>query len=105
MTPTAKHSKTPWQDNEAGLIYGQVSGDEDEAPFVCDVCDSPLDYTDQEKANAALIVRACNSYRDMLEALEFVQMTFADMEASKRKGYYTECPQIVSAAIAKATQE
>src|SRR5271163_2461007 len=45
MTQTETHSPTPWQDNDAGLIYGQVSGDDDEAPFVCDVCDSPLDYT------------------------------------------------------------
>lgn len=39
----------------------------------------------------------------MLQALEFVQMTFADIEASKRKGYYTECPKIVAGAIAEAT--
>jgi hypothetical protein len=39
----------------------------------------------------------------MLEALEFVQMTFADIEASKRKGYFTQCPKIVSEAIAEAT--
>ena len=39
----------------------------------------------------------------MLQALEFVQMTFADIEASKRKGYYTDCPKIVAAAIAEAT--
>jgi hypothetical protein len=39
----------------------------------------------------------------MLEALEFVQMTFADFEASKRKGYFTQCPKIVSEAIAEAT--
>jgi hypothetical protein len=38
----------------------------------------------------------------MLEALEFVRMTFADIEASKRKGYYTECPKIVAEAIAEA---
>lgn len=39
----------------------------------------------------------------MLQALEFVQMTFADIEASKRKGYYAECPKIVAEAIAEAT--
>jgi hypothetical protein len=39
----------------------------------------------------------------MLEALEFVRMTFADIEASKRKGYYTQCPKIVAEAIAEAT--
>jgi hypothetical protein len=39
----------------------------------------------------------------MLEALEFVRMTFADIEASKRKGYYRQCPEIVDQAIAAAT--
>jgi hypothetical protein len=39
----------------------------------------------------------------MLEALEFVAMTFADIEASKRKGYYTECPKVVAEALAAAT--
>jgi hypothetical protein len=39
----------------------------------------------------------------MLEALEFVRMTFADLEASKRKGYYVQCPDIVAEAIAAAT--
>jgi hypothetical protein len=39
----------------------------------------------------------------MLAALEFVRMTFADIEASKRKGYFTECPKIVAKAIAEAT--
>ena len=38
----------------------------------------------------------------MLEALEFVRMTFADIEASKRKGYYARCPKIVDEAIAEA---
>jgi hypothetical protein len=54
------------------------------------------------EANAAFIVRACNAHGDLVAALEFVRMTFADMETSKRKGYYTECPKIVAAAIAKA---
>jgi hypothetical protein len=39
----------------------------------------------------------------MLQALEFVRMTFADIEASKRKGYYRQCPLIVNQAIAAAT--
>jgi hypothetical protein len=30
-------------------------------------------------------------------------MTFADIEASKRKGYYTDCPKVVAEAIAAAT--
>jgi hypothetical protein len=39
----------------------------------------------------------------MLEALEFVRMIFADIEASKRKGYFTQCPEVVAQAIAEAT--
>ena len=39
----------------------------------------------------------------MLQALEFVRMMFADIEASKCKRYYTQCPKIVAEAIAEAT--
>lgn len=39
----------------------------------------------------------------MLEALEFVRMTFADIEAAKRKGYYSDCPRVVVDAINEAT--
>jgi hypothetical protein len=38
----------------------------------------------------------------MLAALEFVRMTFADLEGSKRKGYFTQCPKVVADAIAEA---
>jgi hypothetical protein len=31
---TTQHTAGPWQDNDAGLIYGQVTGDDDEAPFI-----------------------------------------------------------------------
>lgn len=63
-----RHTPGPWEDNNAGLIYGQVSGDDDEAPFVCDVCNEPGsgEYTEQEKANAALIAAA----PDLLQALQ-----------------------------------
>ena len=52
----------------------------------------------EAEANAYLVAAA----PDMFEALEFVRMTFADIEASKRKGHYADCPSIVAAAIAKA---
>ena len=41
----------------------------------------------------------------MLEALEFVRMTFVDIEASKRKGYYTQCPKIVYTQCPKIVDE
>jgi hypothetical protein len=58
MTNTLKFTKAPWEDNGNGLIFGQCSGDDDEAPFVADVCNSPDIYTDQERANARLIENA-----------------------------------------------
>ena len=33
----AKHTPTPWEQGDNGLIYGQCQGDNDEAPFVADV--------------------------------------------------------------------
>jgi hypothetical protein len=58
MTNTVKHTTAPWEDNGNGLIYGQCRADDDEAPFVADVCDNPHAYTEQEQANAQLIVAA-----------------------------------------------
>ena len=52
------HTPAPWEDNGSGLIYGQCSGDGGEAPFVADVCNNPNAYTEQEQANARLIVAA-----------------------------------------------
>jgi hypothetical protein len=40
----------------------------------------------------------------MLAALEYARMTLADIEVSKRKGYFVEAPKIIAAAIARATQ-
>src|ERR1700679_4257089 len=75
MTQEHNYTPGPWQDNDAGLIYGQVSGDEDAAPFVCDVCDSPLDYTEQEKANARLITAA----PELVEALELCEDVLSEL--------------------------
>jgi hypothetical protein len=55
---TIEHTPSLWEDNGNGLIYGQCSGDDDEAPFVADVCTDLNRYTDQEQANARLIVSA-----------------------------------------------
>jgi hypothetical protein len=72
MTQTTKHTPGPWQDNDAGLIYGQVSGDDDEAPFICDVCDNQPDYTEREKANPRLITAA----PEMLALLKRINEAF-----------------------------
>ena len=68
MTNT-QHTPGPWEDNGNGLIYGQCSGDDDEAPFVADVCNDPNAYTGQEQANARLITAALK----MLDALLLAQ--------------------------------
>ena len=95
MTQTAKHTPGPWDFCHVPGEYGHVITIE-EGEIAEAFSEAVGD--EQAVANARLIAAA----PEMLEALEFVRMTFADIEASKRKGYYTECPTIVAAAIAKA---
>lgn len=101
MTKTSQHTPSPWEivptvHSDRVNIFATdprhhqhvgtfVSGSRKDLPVF--------------RANARLIAAA----PELLKALEFVSMTFADIEASKRKGYYTECPKTVAAAIAKAT--
>lgn len=40
---------------------------------------------------------------DLLEALTYCDMTLADLEASKRKGYIAQAIKLTRAALAKAT--
>ena len=40
--------------------------------------------------------------RDLFEALQFCDMTFADLECSKRKGYIAHAIEMTRAALAKA---
>jgi len=40
---------------------------------------------------------------ELLEALRFCEMTLADLEASKRKGYIAQAKKLARAAIAKVT--
>jgi hypothetical protein len=82
MTEAAQRVVDCWPE---GNLAGAVTG--------LDCCIEP---------SRAALARARNDASvDLIEALEFVRMTFADIEASKRKGYYTECPKIVAAALAK----
>jgi hypothetical protein len=71
----ARHTPTPWEHDGCGLIYGMPPGDGDEAPFVADVisereCAAFGIVTDAERANAALIVRACNAHDGFVDALK-----------------------------------
>lgn len=56
-------------------------------------------HAEEAEANAKLTAAA----PQMLEALEYARMTLADIEVSKRKGYFVEAPKIIASAIAKAT--
>ena len=57
------------------MIYGQTIGDDDEAPFIADVIADRERavfgiLTDVERANASLIIMACNNHCDLVAALE-----------------------------------
>lgn len=72
-----KPAPTPYVLGDAGLIYGQCSGDDDEAPFVADVIADRERaafglLTDQEVATAAFIVTACNSHQRLVDALQAI---------------------------------
>ncbi|HWG42673.1 MAG TPA: hypothetical protein VN688_07795 [Gemmataceae bacterium] len=73
MQHASAHAPEPWEHHGNCLIYGQCSGDDDddEAPFVADVCNNPNVYTEQERANARRIVAAVNACKGIsTEALE-----------------------------------
>jgi hypothetical protein len=101
MTDTAKHTPGPWEDNDAGLIYGQMQDDEDQAPFVCDVCNEPGSgsYTEQEKANAILIAAA----PDLLHAAELAADALNDLARSDDGTCSISALHSLRAAIARAT--
>jgi hypothetical protein len=107
-TANKDHARLPWEDNGAGLIYGQVSGDDDEAPFVADVANDRTAaalgiITPQERTNAAFIVRACNAHSDMLEALELCVDCLADLARLDDGTPSISALNMARAAIAKAT--
>jgi hypothetical protein len=101
-----QHTPGPWQDNEVGLVYGQVSHDADEAPFVADCCNNPGigEYTSQEKANARLIATTPL----LLETLRTIAGDKEICTCHTRSWYGghhdTQCPiRIASDAITEAT--
>jgi hypothetical protein len=101
MTKTAQHTPGPWDDNDNGLIVGNLNGYEHEAPFICDVCNEPGsgEYTEQERANARLIKAA----PDMLEALELCEEVLAELARVDDGTPSISALNVARAAIAKAT--
>ena len=58
------------------MVYGQTSGDDDDAPVVFDVCDCPREYTERERENAVLIVLTCNTHGELLALLKRINEAF-----------------------------
>ena len=93
---TARSNELQWSDADYANIAlpSIVSMQRDDRPGdVLDGYDFPITPTDARQYAAGT----------MLEALEYVRMTFADLDASKHKGYFTQCPKILDQAIAAAT--
>ena len=73
-------------------------------------CDCPIneiEVCDDEHNSLAVWhdedLRLRLAARDLLEALRFCDMTLADLEASRHKGYLQEATRLARVAIAKAT--
>jgi len=97
------HTPTPWITKEIGKnLYVEAQ----EGGFVCDmqISDALGEINGpQTRADAALIVKAVNSYQAMKEALEMVQRT-KDWAIANNKRTIAECCDwsIVEKALALA---
>ncbi|ESQ85433.1 hypothetical protein AEAC466_04520 [Asticcacaulis sp. AC466] len=92
--------KGPYIVNDCLLMYGQVSGDEDEAPFIADFSENGTtgEYTDAERATAEYFERAVNAFPAMLAALE-------ELISEKKAPIYNLPPHaqgVIRSAIAQA---
>lgn len=86
-----KHTKLPWHvgDVDAETLQINIIGEPQYGFYVCGV----IAGVESQEANAEFIVRACNSYYDMLAVCKDVRGFL------KRSGYDTK---LVDDAIAKA---
>src|SRR5580658_2495177 len=68
------HTQGPYFHNNNGLISALPADPESEDyPFVADTASELGMESDQDKANAAFIVRACNSHYELLAALDHIE--------------------------------
>lgn len=110
------HTPLPWRIRKRGSVggiiealSGRVSYQGDEGWRVvatyqpCMRADATLEEEDENaQANAELIVRAVNSYHDMLAALEGIAKTLETMDMDLRA---ISAHRVALAAIAKAKGE
>lgn len=69
MTSTPAHTPTPYYHDGSGLIYAQSPKEHDQLSSDNDICV----IAETAPADAEFIVRACNSYATMLEALQVAE--------------------------------
>lgn len=99
MKQITPHAPEPWnyEREYVSAERKQTTGDfiirDQEARYLCKIAG---------EANAAFLVRACNSFYGMLDALEMQQMAEYDREASIRKGYFDSAKELRECAIANA---
>lgn len=115
----ADHTRTPWKHGSRGngrfVVYG---GEGVHGKAICvmrstqvDPWDHPLNL--EADANAAFIVRACNSYDELLAALhringylcEMVSPEHADGHPGQENCLLCQALEVAYAAIAKAKGE
>ena len=87
---STKHTPLPWEVIGTGYQLQIVDSN---GAMICE----GFSWSDQCKANARLIVRACNSHHELLAALEEMAMSYMSFTGRK--------PENAIAAIAKARGE
>ena len=118
MTTKAQYTPTPWRyrtpahphertkiTSDAKLDLGFVGEIGQTEKFWADMIGTKLgkptpgllDRIDEDRANAAFIVRACNAHADLVLALSEV------IAACEAKGIGGDCLDVARAALAKAT--
>lgn len=92
----SKHTPLPWAFGIRGTRKGCIVNADDDDKVVCQMAHwAP--GTGQAEADQEFIIRACNSYGVMLDALEQI------LDPAKRPDRSMSYAAIAEAAIAKAT--
>lgn len=111
-TKQATHTPVPWhieEDGDALWIHDALNATiADVPPSMVMMDGGDYELTDEDRANAEFIVRACNAHDDLLAACEQALAYFAVIEKANRGKTWPAHSEkvnadIMRAAIAKAT--
>ena len=98
-----KHTQLPWavhnDDTILGGPHNRVVADCENTPAAL----RPSPATDQDKANAAFIVRACNAHADLVEALG--RLIWLQTSQGVRDDEMYQAMESAGTALAKAKGE